>query len=142
MTFQSFFNFGKFFNAMRNIKRPIFLFVLALSTFVMLSHSVILHHHHTHSITLHEEDSCDEDTGHENEQKEPFHCHAFNDTDWYSTDNGFENSWQEFVFLFSITEILNEKSVEKTLNHLPPELLKHKQLFFNDLTSRPPPFLS
>ncbi|NJO89457.1 MAG: hypothetical protein HC831_11250 [Chloroflexia bacterium] len=127
---------------MMNITKQLFLFVLTLSIFVMLSHSIIPHHHHTHSITLHQEENCEEEENHENEHKEPFHCHAFNDTDWYSPDNGFENSWQEFAFLFSFTELLNVVIAEKNLNHLPPEPLRHKQLFFSDLTSRPPPILS
>ncbi len=125
-----------------NIKKQPFLFVLAVSIFVMLSHGVIPHHHHNHSIILHEENSCNEEEEKENEHEEPFHCHAFNDTDWFSQDNSLESSWQEFVFLLSITDLLKKEAVKRNINYSPPEPLNRKQPFYSDLTSRPPPFLS
>ena len=109
----------------------------------MLSHSVIPHHHHTHSIALHEKDNCNESESNEDEHKKPFHCHAFNDTNWYSQeDNNYVSPLQEYVFLLAMSNLLKETSVDRNTNYLPPEQFYHKQLYFSNLITRPPPFLS
>lgn len=68
-------------------KKSMILF-LYIGVFMMVGHSVIPHHHHTDSIFSHKENHCPSS---EKEQKDrhdsPFHCHAFNDTDWYKQNN-------------------------------------------------------
>lgn len=125
--------------------------LFVISILVMLMHNIIPHHHHNHSILSHKEKHChqehsetennESDDAHQSEEPSPFHCHAFNDSEWYKQDHNFRILVKTIeCLLVSILEI-EEESVS---NYLVVEenLTVHKeQKYFRERFSRPPPGL-
>ncbi|MDF1547387.1 MAG: hypothetical protein P1P88_06175 [Bacteroidales bacterium] len=83
----------------KSIRKSMILF-LSFGLFMMIGHGIIPHHHHSDSIYSHKESHCPTDKQDQKSRQEaPFHCHAFNDTDWFKQNNS-SVKLSKIAFLF------------------------------------------
>ena len=63
-------------------------FLLILSFSVLLGHSLVPHHHHAEVVMNPVDDHCPADQNdHQDAEKTPFHCHAFNEITFYQNSD-------------------------------------------------------
>lgn len=127
---------------MPNMKLRLIFIILVASMFTMLSHGFIPHHHHSHSIVSHKENDCHSDADeHESDHEPPFHCHAFNDADWYKQNQDNKIIYIKTVIL-TVLNITRKEPSEQKSKFVTRRKPLRKEYYHSYYPTRPPPFLS
>jgi len=126
-------------------KRISILAIFAASILVMLTHAFIPHHHHTHSIVSHKENSCTEskDVHHDDHDTPipPIHCHAFNDADWFKQDQD-NNVIVIKTVVLTVLNVTSEEPSKQKLNFATRRISIKTLEYFSYYSTRPPPIFS